>query len=129
MKKVLVRRQQGQFVPPTQLNQERVDSADLNSSSSTGVSNLRSGYVILTIGLDQGEGTEPVDDRACGLGSRESLQQFLKNEPCRHDGVGAKKCLLQCADLGLGACTVAAQRQRPDAGIDKQRHLRSRSAL
>jgi hypothetical protein len=32
-------------------------------------------------------------------------------------------------DLRLGGRSVATQRERPNAGIDKQRHVRERSAL
>ena len=56
--KVLVGGQQYQVVPPAKLDEQGVDRADLNSTASAGVRNLRCLDVVLPVGLEKSKDGE-----------------------------------------------------------------------
>lgn len=99
MREVLVRREQGQFMAPAQLNQQRVDRADLYTRASTGISDLRRSNVVLPVRVDEWQCLEPLDDgRRCAW-SVEPLKKFLKNKPSSYDRIRASQCFHENANL------------------------------
>ncbi len=111
------------------MDKQRVDSADLHTASSAGVANFCGGNVILSVGLNQWQRAKALNDGVPCLRATEALQKLLENQPCRDDSVGAVQGLPQGNDfLGFSRC-VSAQRQRPNAGVNKKRHDLERSAL
>jgi hypothetical protein len=75
--KVIVCRQQDQFVTNTELRQQSVDRSDLHTAASTLDAQIGRRDVVVAIRHDKGQGTKPGDDLLVSFGSRESLQQFL----------------------------------------------------
>jgi len=84
---VIVGAQQRQIVPDAQLGEERVDRADLNTCSAACVPKVGRRDMVLAIRLHQGKRSETLNDLYAGLGSGETLEQFLENQPGRHDEI------------------------------------------
>ena len=85
--------------------------------------------MVLAIGLKQREGSETLDDLAACLSAGEASQQFLQDDAGRDDDVGARQRLLERMYFRYLTRDVPSERERPDARVDEQRHLRDRSAL
>jgi hypothetical protein len=62
MNKVLVGRQQGQIVSPTQLDDQGIDGADLDPSAPADIAQLGGCDVVLPVRRDKGQGLKA---RAC----------------------------------------------------------------
>jgi hypothetical protein len=58
----------------TQLRQERIDRADLNAMTTARIAKRRRLDVIGSIGDEEGQRGEPIQNLLTGLRSRESLQ-------------------------------------------------------
>src|SRR5574337_645933 len=74
-------------VTDTQLGNEGVDRANLKSATATAVSERGGLDVILQIGNDHRQHGEEHYDPIPRLGPHEPLQQLLKHEPRRDDGL------------------------------------------
>ena len=85
--------------------------------------------MVITIRLDQRECREALHYLLACLGTREALKQFLQHQPGGDDDIRAGERLLQCPHLRFVDLSIASECERPDARIDKERHLRERSAL
>ena len=116
-------------MPNAQLSEQRIDRADLDACSAACVPEVGGCDMVVTIRLQQGQSREALDDLCTGLRCGESLQQFLENQPRRDDDIVAHEGVLQQIDFGFGRRDITAQCERPNAGVDKQRHDRARSAL
>src|SRR5574337_349985 len=128
--KVLVGREQDQIMTPTELDKQRVDRSDLYPSTAACVAHLGSFDMVLSLGLDEGEGRKPIEQLGASLRPSESLQQFLKDEPGGEYLPRTEERVPQSSNLGHGRFGITAQCQRPDAGIDQHGdYLRVRSAL
>jgi hypothetical protein len=114
-----------------QLCEHGVDRPDLHAAASARVPNAGSGDVVLTIGLDQRQGGEALDDLRLGLRAGKALQNFLQHETGRDHKIVAFQGVLQGLQLRLSGSRVPAKGQGPDAGVDEQGHQRrrERSAL
>ena len=126
---VVVGTQQGEIVPNAQLSEQRVDGADLNARSAACVPKIGRCDMVFAIGLKQGKRGEAFNDLCARLGSGESLKQFLENQPGRDNDIGAHEGVLEQVDFRLRGRGIAAQGERPNAGVDQQRHDLERSAL
>ncbi len=85
--------------------------------------------VVLPMWIEKRQRTKSFDDVFACARPRESLKQFLQNQPSGDEGVAALERLAQRKDLVRRKRRIAAKRERPDAGIDKQSHDRERPAL
>ena len=129
MDKVLISAQQGQLVPDADLRNDGVNRADLDSRLPTAVPQVRRSNMILAIRLYQRKRREAGDDLGPGLRGNEALKQFLEYHSSGHDDIRSGKRILQSRNLRLSRRCIAPESQRPDAGVDEQRHLRERSRL
>jgi len=126
---VVVGTEKRQVVPNAQLSKQRVDCADLNSRSATGVAEFGGCNMVFAIRLQQWKRCEALNDLCSGLRSGESLKQFLENQPGRNDDIGAHKGVLELLNCRFGGRGIAAQGERPNARVNQQSHDRERSAL
>jgi len=128
MLEVFVRREQVELMPDAKLSNESVDRLDLNTLSSTKVSESRRLDVIVDIRPDDGEKGEIVDDAVAGLWTLEPLEQLLQNESCSYDRFAPMERPLEQTDFRSGR-RISPERKRPNARIDENVHHRDRSFL
>lgn len=126
---VFVCSEQSQLVPHAQLCKQRIDGAELNSSSATSVAKLCGSDVVFPVRLDEGECFESFDDPNSSFRAGESLEEFLEDETCDYDDVVAEQSLAQRLDLRHLGLHIAPQTERPDARVHEQAHERLRSVL
>lgn len=126
---VLIGAQQNKLVPDAELRDERVDGAHLHARPAASVSQGCGIDMVLAVWLDQCERTQTLDDLPAGLRAREALQEFLQDQARGDDDIGTAQCILERLHMRFLDLDIASERQRPDACIDQQRHLRERSAL
>lgn len=67
-------------MPDGELRKQCINGADLNTRLATCISQSGSTDVIISIGLKQRQGGKVFDDLGLGFGTREPLQQLLKNQ-------------------------------------------------
>src|ERR1035438_10819422 len=84
---------------------------------------------ILPVRGKEREGRKPVDNVLTRTRTGEPLQQFLQNQSSGHNGFATFEGATQRPYLWTIGRLVATEGERPDAGIDEQRHRRERSAL
>jgi len=120
--KIPVGREQYELVPDTQLSEQSVDRAGLNTTLAASIAKLGSGDVIFTIWSQERKGGEVLDDLQSGLRSREALEKLLKYQPRREDSITAIKRTGERTHLWTVARLVSPQEQRPDAGVYEQAH-------
>ena len=82
-----------------------------------------------SVGNEQWQGCEAIDDGVASLGPSETLEQFLQHEPCREDALTIPEGFAQAPDTRLVAGPVTSQRQRPNARVNEEIHERERSAM
>lgn len=82
---VAIGRQEGQVATQTELGQECVDGAQLDSATSTSVAEFGGLDVVGAIRDDHWEKSESIDQSLRCLGATKSLQQLLKNQTRRQD--------------------------------------------
>ena len=127
---VVVRAEQDQVVPKTQLDKQSVDRTDLNAAPTARVADRGSFDVVRLVGLQEPKRAEALDKLRPCLRPDKPLQQFLQNQTGREDLIRSLKCLPQRLYFRRQDLGVATEGQRPDAGIDEQTHgLRDRSTL
>ena len=126
---VHVRAQQRQVVSDADLGEQSVDSSYLNAGPATGVAELSRRNVVLTVRLKQGQRGKALDDLRSRLRTCKSLKKLLQDQTGSDNDVGPEQRIFEHLYLGLGRRAVTAQCKRPDAGVNKERHLRERSAL
>ena len=121
--------QQAKSVAEAQLGQQGVDRSDLDAASAAVVAERGGLDVILDLRRENGEQRELLHDPPRGGRPLETLEQFLEHDPGRDDDVAPLEALgeEQAPRARRGGC--AAERQRPDAGVDEDVHERERSAL
>jgi hypothetical protein len=98
MRKVLVTRQHQQFVANTELRQECVNGSNLYAFLPALVPQHRGRHVIFTIRHDQRNRRKSIDDLLLRLGTVESLEQLLKNEPGRYHALTRLEGSDECAN-------------------------------
>ena len=64
-----------------------------------------------TIGNQERQGRESLEDGSVGLGASKTLEQFLEHESRGEDRLSRPKCLAQADDCRLAATGIAAQGQ------------------
>ena len=116
-------------MPDAELGDDRVDCANLHAGSAACVSQGGCGDMVLPVRLDQGERGESFDDLRVGPGSCEALKQFLQDQAGGDDDIASGESLFERLDLRFFSLDISPECERPDAGIDKEGHLRERSAL
>lgn len=82
-----------------QLDEQRIDRADLHAAAPACVADLRSLDVIVEIRVDEVERRQAFDEAVPIPGAREPLQEFLDDDAGRHHRMGAQQRLPQCFDL------------------------------
>jgi len=128
-REVRVGGEQPKLVTDAELGEDRVDGAHLEAAPARAVAELCGFEVVVTVGTQEGEGTETRHDRLLVARSVETLEELLVDEPRRHDEFASRERPLECADLRHVGWPVAAKRQRPDARVDEEAQLRERSLL
>jgi hypothetical protein len=111
------------------LCEERIDRSDLKAATAALVTKLCSGNVIFALGHDQGQGSESIEDLRSRFRAAESLEKFLKNQAGGENRSLALKSLGQEVHARIAVMPIAAQGERPDAGINEELQLRDRAAL
>ena len=129
MDKVVVGRQQRESVTDAQLREQGIDGTYLHTGTAAAISQFSSVDVILPVRGEERQGREPADDVVARTWAGKPLQQFLQDQPRGDDGFVAFKGVAQREHFRGGGNLIATEGERPDAGIDEQRHLRERSAL
>lgn len=130
MHKVLVCRQQRQFVAYAKLSKQGIDSPHLHARSAASVPNSCSANVIVSVWLYERESSKPLNDLCLRLRSGEALEQLLEDKPGGDDDFVSQERLFQGSNLRLTCFSVPPQRQGPDTRVDQDRHARrERSAL
>jgi hypothetical protein len=109
--------------------EKRVDRPDLHALSAAVVPQLRRLNVIVAIRHDQRQRRKAIDDLGPTLRPGEALQEFLQDEAGRQKRFAAFDGPHQRPDFGPTGWLVPPQRERPDAGVHEEAHLRWRSAL
>ena len=94
---VRISRQHSQFVTYTELRQQRVNCSKLDTFLPALVAERRGRHVIFAIRHDQWDRRKSINDLLLSLGTGESLQQFLKNQPGRHQSLTGLQGADQCA--------------------------------
>ncbi len=94
-----------------QPGKQRIDGADLDARSATGVPEFSGGDVVIAIRLQQWQRSESLDELCAGLGPREPLEQFLQNQPRRDDHVGPHEHIFEDLNLRFRCLGVATQRE------------------
>ncbi len=123
VREVLVCGEQDQIVPDGKLRKQRIDGADLHTRLPTRSSQRRSADMIIPIRLEQRQCGEALDDLSLRFGSREALQQLLKHEPGGYYDVRSEQSFFELLHFWFSGVDISTQCQRPDAGINEQRHL------
>jgi hypothetical protein len=127
--KIVVRSQQCQFVPNAELCKQSVDGANLDARTTTPIAQFCGVNVILPVRGKERERCESIDNVFTRTRASEPLQQFLQNQSRGHNGFATFEGAAQRPYFGAIGRRVATEGERPDAGIDEQRHRRERSAL
>ena len=113
-----------------ELGKQRVDRAYLHASPAADIANARRADVILTVRLQERKGGKPLDDLGLRLGPRETLKQFLENEPSRDDYFISLQGIQECLNFRRARLYIPPQRKGPDTRIDEDGHARrERSSL
>lgn len=116
---VLVSRQHCQIVVNAQTSEERVDGPHLYTFATTCIAKVGGSYVVVTIGNEEWQSIEALDDPPVRLGSRKPLKQFLENESRRVDRIPSIQGPPELFDLRLALVMASPPRERPDAGVDE----------
>jgi hypothetical protein len=116
---VLVGREHQEFMSQAKPCQQRVDSAELQALSATGIAQLGRLDVIVPVRHDARQSREPVDDLAPRLRSGEALQQFLQHEASGYQRIATLERARQFQNFRHVDGRVAPQCQRPDARVDE----------
>jgi len=127
--KIGVGREELQFVANAELGEDRVDGSYLDSPPPPAIANLRGFEVVVTIGRDERKSGEPGDDRLLCARPMEPLENLLVDESRRNNEFTVRQRSLEGAHLEEAGRWVAAQRQRPYAGVDEETQARERSCL
>lgn len=128
-REVAIGRQHRQVVAKAKLRQQRIDRADLHARAPAYIAQFGRRDVVLPCRYDQWQRGKAVEKARPVARPGEALQQFLEHQPRRDQRlVGLDGADQRAHFAGRGRC-IATQRQRPDAGVDKEAHSRDRSAL
>lgn len=111
------------------LGKKRIDRAHLDPGSTASIAQLGSLDVILPVRPDEGQCGKTLENVSARTRAGETLKQLLQDKTCCHDDFLALEGIAQFADLRDRRPLVPSEGERPDAGIDEQRHRRDRSAL
>ena len=111
------------------LGEQRINGSNLNAVAAAVVAQAGCGDMVATRRHNHGDGREAVDDPRPSARAAAALQQFLKYQAGRVDCLAAAERLPQVPHLGAFRWRIPPERQRPDAGIYEQAHLRVRSRL
>lgn len=127
--KILVGRKKCQFIFYAQLRDQCIHCPYLNAIATAMIAQRCSGHVAFPGRWDQRNILKPEQQFAGCLGSAKALQELLQHQPCRNNEITACQRLDQRMNFRPKLLAIAAKRQRPDAGINKQRQSRDRSVL
>ena len=126
---IFVGTQHHELVPDAQSGEEGVDCPDLKAATTTVVAKICCGGVIFALGHNQRQRSESVQDLLSRFRAAESLQDLLKNQPCREDRSFLPKSFGQESHAGMTFGLITAHGKRPDTGINEKPHSRDRVAL
>jgi hypothetical protein len=127
--KVSVGRQHREVVADTKLRQKRIDRAGLNAAASTFGSQLGRLHMVAPVGHQQRQRGEPIENLPTVPRAGEALQKLLQDETGGHEFFAGADGADQLIPFACHSGRVVPERQRPDAGVDKQAQRRERSAL
>jgi hypothetical protein len=129
MRKIFVRGQQCQCVTDTKLGEQGIYSTDLYTGTAALVAQFGRSDVILAIRIEKWQRAKAINKVFARTGSGESLQQLLQYQSSCDDHIAPFDGLSQRQHLRSQGIRIAAKCQRSNAGVNKQRHERERSAL
>jgi hypothetical protein len=89
--KVLIGAEKCQNVPDAKLRNQRIDCPNLDSCSTTPVSQRRSLDVIISVRSQERHCGKPLENLGACLGPGEALQQLLQNESSCENGLASAK--------------------------------------
>ena len=111
-------------MPDGELCKQCVNGADLHTRFATCISQTRSTDVIISIRLKERQGGEAFDDLSLRLGTRETLQKLLKDQPCGYHDVCPEQGIFEFVHFRFGSLNIAPKSQRPNTCVNEQRHFR-----
>jgi len=85
MRKVFVRREQRHFVSNAELRKQCINGADLDSRAAASIAQGRRVNVVIPIRLEERQHSKAFDNLGLRLGSQETLQKLLQNQPRSDD--------------------------------------------
>ncbi len=88
---VLIGAEERQVVPDTKLSNQHIDCSNLDSHATARVAQRRSLDVIISVRNQERHSGKPLENLGTCLGPSETLQQLLKNESGREDGLAGAK--------------------------------------
>ena len=107
--KVLVRREQREFVTDAELCEQRIDSADLHPAATAAVTQLRGIDVVLPVGRKERQRCKSIDDVFACTRTSKPLQQFLQDQSRGYNGFVALQSVAKYAHLGSVRKSVAPE--------------------
>jgi hypothetical protein len=107
--KVFVGRQESQVVPNAQLNEQRVNGADLNTPPAAGISNFGCLNVVIAIWLQEAQRSKSFNKLVASLGPGEALKEFLKYQARCEDLIASLKGLPQHLHFGNRAFGIPSE--------------------
>lgn len=119
VREVLVCGEQRQLVANAELGQDGVNGSDLDACAPTGVADVRCCYVVVSVGLNQRQRSEALDDLGLCLRSREALKKLLQDEASCDDDLVTLKGVFERLNRWLSRFNVTPKRKRPNACIDE----------
>jgi hypothetical protein len=127
--KVSIGSQHGETMAQTELREERVDGANLNTAASAFVSQFGCVHMVSPLGNQERQRSKPIEDLHTVPRSGKALQKLLHNEAGGHKLLAGFDGANQFDPFARQGGRIASESQRPDAGIDQEAQRRERSAL
>ena len=125
MAEINVGGEQRQLVTNAKMRKQCIDRTRLDSARTTQISQFRSSNVIFPVGIQERKCGKAFDDLPFVLGTRESLQEFLQDQPRAQNPIARFEGLNERVHLRDIGRSVTTQQQRPDAGVNEKIQVRS----
>lgn len=106
-----------------------VNRADLHAVAFACVAEHCSLDMCVTAWVQEGEHLQAFNEACLIFGTIEALQKFLNHNASCDDSVAVQKRPAQDGNGCMHRLRVTAKGERPSTGVNKQAHLRLRSAL
>lgn len=122
--------QERQVVALAELHQQGIDGADLDPSAVADIADFGCCYVVVLVGLEEGEGGKALHELLSVFWAGKTLEELLEHQSRGEDLLATQESGTEGDHLRHAWLSITAKDQLPDRGVDQQAHRwRSRSAL